>query len=122
MVIPSPDFTLGYLLFDAFKLTKNADSDRCSYSEYGVGFDARGSFSLTDDSEFGKNVIILGVDVSSSVHIDNKKRDSLFLGKGPTDGLDDTTMAVQKNYSINFTEQDVLLEKLFYVCIIIGWI
>ena len=73
MVIQGPDFTLGNLLFGAFKLTKNADSDICFYSEYGVGFDARESFSLTDDSEFGKNAIIFGADVSSSLHIDNKK-------------------------------------------------
>ena len=30
----------------------------------------------------GKNVIIFGVDKSSSVHIDNKEKDILILGKG----------------------------------------
>ena len=33
---------------------------------------------------FGQNVIIFGVDMSSSVHVDNKKKDILILGKGPT--------------------------------------
>ena len=37
----------------------------------------------------GKNVIIFGVDMSSSVHTDNKKKDILILGKVPTQGLDD---------------------------------
>ena len=49
-----------------------------------------------------KNVIISGVDMSSSVHIDNKKKDILILGKGPTQGLDDTTITAEAQYSINF--------------------
>ena len=53
---------------------------------------------------FGKNVRNLGVDISSSVHIDNKKKDILILGEGPTQGLDDTALTAEKRYSINFTE------------------
>ena len=52
---------------------------------------------------FGKNVIIFEVDVSSSVHVDDKKKDILILGEGPTQGLDDTTRTVEKKYSINST-------------------
>ena len=48
-----------------------------------------------------KNVIIFGVD-SSSLHVENKKKDVLVLGGGPALGLDDTTEAEAK-YSINFT-------------------
>ena len=33
---------------------------------------------------FGENVIIFGVDMSSSVHVDNKKKDILILVEGPT--------------------------------------
>ena len=33
---------------------------------------------------YGQNVLILGVDMSSSAHIDNKKKDILVLGKGST--------------------------------------
>ena len=40
--------------------------------------------------------------MSSSVHIDNKKKDILVLGKGPTQGLEHTLTA-KKMYSINFT-------------------
>ena len=43
--------------------------------------------------------------MSSSVHIDNKKKDILIFGKGPTRGLDDTTLTAEKEYSIHFTEQ-----------------
>ena len=38
-------------------------------------------------------MIIFGVDMSSSPHIDNKKKDFLILGKGPTQGLEHTLTA-----------------------------
>ena len=40
--------------------------------------------------------------MSSSARIDNKKKDILVLGKGPTQGLEHTLTA-EKMYSINFT-------------------
>ena len=40
--------------------------------------------------------------MSSSAHTDNKKKDILVLGKGPTQGLEHTLTA-EKMYSINFT-------------------
>ena len=40
--------------------------------------------------------------MSSSAHIDNKKKDILVLGKGPTQGLEHTLTA-EKMYLINFT-------------------
>ena len=40
--------------------------------------------------------------MSSSAHIDSKKKDILILGKGPTEGLGHTLTA-EKMYSINFT-------------------
>ena len=43
----------------------------------------------------GKNVIIFGADMSSSVHIDNKEKDILILGEEPTQGLDDTTLTAE---------------------------
>ena len=38
----------------------------------------------------GKSAIIIGFDMSSSVHTDNERKDMLILGIGPTQGLDDT--------------------------------
>ena len=71
-------------------MTKNTDVDK--HSGYGIGFDRRSSFSFPS-SGFGQNVLIFGVDMSSSAHIDNKKKDILVLGKGPTQGLEDTLTA-----------------------------
>ena len=48
------DFTLGNSLFGAVKMTKNTAIDKYSYSGYGIGFDARGSFLLLNGSWFGK--------------------------------------------------------------------
>ena len=69
----SNDPTLRNSVFCAVKLTKNANIDKYWYSGYGIGFDRKGSFSFLD-CRFGQNVIIFGVDMSSSVHIDNKKK------------------------------------------------
>ena len=54
---------------------------------------------------FGRNRIIFGIDMSSSVHIDNKKKYILILGEGPH-GLDGTTLTAEKKYSINSTENN----------------
>ena len=42
--------------------------------------------------------------MSSSVHIDNKNKDVLILGDGPTQELDDTTLTAEVKYPINFTQ------------------
>ena len=46
---------------------------------------------------------IFGVETSSSVHVDNKNKDILILGEGPTQGLHDTTLKAEAKYLINFT-------------------
>ena len=67
------DPTLKNCLFGAVTLTKNADIDKYGYSGYGIGFDRRSSFSFPGGG-FGQNILIFGVDMSSSAHIDNKKK------------------------------------------------
>ena len=53
---------------------------------------------------FGSNLIIFGVDMGSSVRVDNKWKDILIIGKGPTQGLGEHSLTAEKMYSINFTE------------------
>ena len=48
--------------------------------------------------------MIFGGDMSSFVNVDNKKKDTLILDEGPTQGLDDTTLTAEKNFLINFAE------------------
>ena len=52
-------------------------SDQYIYSGYSIGFDRKGNFSFGNG--FGRNVIIFGVDMISSVYVDNKKKDILIL-------------------------------------------
>ena len=86
------DPTLRNCLFGAVTLTKNADIDKYGYSGYRIGFDGRSSFSFPGNG-FGQNVLIFGVDMTFSAHIDNKKKYILVLRKGPTQGLEHTLTA-----------------------------
>ena len=45
--------------------------------------------------------------MSSSVHVDNKKKDILIVGNGPTQGLDDTTITAEIKYHISFTQSGI---------------
>ena len=60
-------------LLGAFSLTKRADIDQYKYFGYGLGFDRKGELSFGSNG-FGRNVIILGVNMSSSIHANNKKK------------------------------------------------
>ena len=51
--------------------------------------------------------------MSSSVHIDNKKKDILILGFGPTQGLDATTLTAEARYSIDFSRPN----RKFCLCL-----
>ena len=61
------------------------------------------SFSV--GNEIDKNIIIFGVDMSSSTKIDNRKKDILILGRGPMQGLENM-LSAEKMYSINFTKKN----------------
>ena len=69
------DFTLDNCLFESVKLTRNPDPDKYNYTGYGIGFYSRSEFLFTDGS-YGKLVIIFGADMSSSVYVDNKGKDT----------------------------------------------
>ena len=95
------DPTIRNCLFGAVTLTKNADIEKYKYSGYAIGFDRRSGFPFPRRG-FVQNVLIFGADMSSSIRIDNKKKDILVLGRGPTQGLE-STLTAEKMYSINFT-------------------
>ena len=52
--------------------------------------------------------------MSSSVHVDNKGKDILILGEGPTKRLDDTTLTAETEYPINFTQSRFVLSLHYY--------
>ena len=51
------------LLWEYVKLTKNADPDKFSYNDFGIGFDTRGEYFWPYGS-VGKSSIIFRVDMS----------------------------------------------------------
>ena len=99
-------------LFGAVSLTKNADIDKYKYSGYGIGFDRGSVYSVGNG--FGRNVIIFGADTSSSVHVGNRGKDILVLGKGPTQGLGEHSLTAEKTYSVNFTDREKYCLSLHY--------
>ena len=92
--------TLENGLFGATSLTKHIDIDEYKYSGYGIGFDRKGTFSVSNG--FRKNCIGFGADMSSSVHVDDKKKYILILDEGRTQELDGTSLNAEKKSLINF--------------------
>ena len=45
--------------------------------------------------------------MNSSIHIDNKGKDILILGKGPTQGLVEHLLTAEKIYLINFSKDNI---------------
>ena len=71
---------LKICFFGAVSLTKNADIDKYKCYGYGIRFNRHGYFPHPSGGT-GRNVIIFGVDMSSSTKIDNRKKDILLLRK-----------------------------------------
>ena len=76
-------FTLNSCFFGSVKLAKNVDRNKYKYSSYGITFDSRSEFSFTDGS-VRQHVVTFGTDMSSSVHIHNKNKNTSILGEGST--------------------------------------
>ena len=87
-------FPLKNCLFDTVSLVRNARKSKFIYNGWGIAFDGKGSWSFGND--FSRNSVIFGVDNSSPSHTNNRKNNFLVLGEGPTDGLNDSTGAVEK--------------------------
>ena len=59
-----------------------------------------GGFAHTTDAG---NVLILGADMSFSVHKTNRANHIYVMGTGLTQGIHDTTLHAEKNFYRNFT-------------------
>ena len=103
-------FTIQNALFGASQITKNADTSKYDYKGYGICFDEGGTFShkITEDGRvhatMGRNAIIFGADMSSSIHATNRANNIYVMGEGLVQGIHDTTLYVEKNYWRNFTD------------------
>ena len=104
-------YTIQNALFGAMQITKNAtDYDKNNYKGYGICFDERSQFShtITENGRAhttkGRNVLIFGADMSFSAHATNRANHICLMGDGLTQGINDTTLYVEKNYWRNFTD------------------
>ena len=104
-------FTIENVLFGAMQITKNAtDNSKNNYKGYGICFDGRSQFghTITEDGRAhttnGRNALIFGVDMSFSAHATNRANHIYLMGDGLTQGINDTTLYVEKNYWRNFTD------------------
>ena len=91
----SNNLTIQNALFGAVTVEKNADTDKYRYSGYGIAFDKKSSFSLPGGRN-GQNVIIFGVDMNSSIRVNNKRKGILILAKGSTQGLGEHSLTAEK--------------------------
>ena len=89
------NLTVQNALFGAVSLTKIADVNKYKYSGYGIAFDRTSSFSFPGGGN-GQNVIIFGVDMNSSIHVDNKGKYILILGKDPMQVLGEHSLTAEK--------------------------
>ena len=83
-------------------IVKNSDKGKHVYSCYGIAFGEKGEWSFGND--YAGNVIISGVDNSSSSHTNNLKNNFLILGEGDTFGMNGGFGAPQKKFTINFSK------------------
>ena len=104
------DCTIQNALFGAMKITKNTDSSKNNYTGYGLCFDEGGEFGHTvrqgnfDRTTNVKNIIIFGVDMSSSIHATNRANNIYVMGKDFMQGIKDTTIYAEKLFHNSFTE------------------
>ena len=61
----------------------------------------QGNFNRTTSA---KNVIIFGVDTSSSIHATNRANNIYVMDKNFIQGINDTAIYAEKNFHNNFTE------------------
>ena len=69
------------------------------HSCYRIAFDGKGEWSFGDG--FARNVLIFGVDSSSSSHADTLKNDFLILGEGNTFDINGSFGAPEKKWKRN---------------------
>ena len=97
------NFTLKNCVFSTVELVRNTIKSRFACNWWGIAFDGKGSSSF--GSDFVKNVVIFGVDNSSSSHTDNQKNNFLVLGEGHIQGINESTGSAEKHLELILVKQ-----------------
>ena len=85
------------------QITKNADTSKYKYKGYGICFGEDAVFSIGNVNN-GRNVLIFGVHEDSVIHTNNKANNMFIMGDGFAQGINDTSLYVEKMYNQNFTQ------------------
>ena len=91
------------MFFWATNIVKNCDKEKFVYGSYAIAFDGKGEWSFGNDTT--RNIIIFGVNNSSSSHTDNIINDFLTLGEGPTFGIKGRFGASEKDLMLILVKQ-----------------
>ena len=70
------------------QISKKCIKCKFTYNGQGIAFDGEGFWSFDDDS--ARNIVIFGVDNSSSSHTDNQKKKSLLESETSTADINDS--------------------------------
>ena len=106
---PTNNFKFKHCLLGATNMVKNGDKEKYAYSRYGITLVSASWWSFDNDT--ARNVIIFGVDNSSSSHSDNHKNNFLILDEGPTFGINESFRSQKKvEYSFYYSKQKILFE------------
>ena len=98
-------FTIQSALLGATQITKNADTLKYDYKGYGICFDEAGTCGHTiregnfDHTTNARNVLILGADMSFSIHATNRANNIYVMGEAFVQGINDTTIYSEKCFT-----------------------
>ena len=102
--IPLRNSTLRNCLFGLADTVKDSNKEKYVCSDYGIAFDGWSGSEWSFGNDYPRNVIVFGVDNSSSSHNDNLKNNFLIFGEGDTFGINGSFGAPEKKFSINFSK------------------
>ena len=105
-------FKFKNCLLGATSIAKNSEKEKYVYSDYGIIFDSVCAWRFDNDT--ARNIVIFGVDNSSSSYVDNHKNIFLVLGEGPTFGIVRSFVQQRKSLIIILVKQT---QKFARVCI-----
>ena len=81
-------------MFGTINIAKSCDKEKHVCSGYRIAFDGKGEWNFNND--YARNVIVFGVDNSSSPHTNNLKNTFLILGQGDIFGISGSFVAPEK--------------------------
>ena len=102
--IDNPKYPLKNALFGAIRVDKKKDKNpkKWSYRGKGIAMDASKSFSMGSQG-LAHNVVIFGVDNSSSKHSVNRGHNFMILGNVNTQLIENVNSIPEKGLAINMT-------------------